>query len=199
VIKTDIRNGAISRPVKHIVVGTEPYGLALTPNGRKLYVSNARSNTLSVIDTATDQVVKTIDSVGPEPRGLAISNDGDDDDADETVYVTQFLSLPTLGKVDGQDDAKRGFVTRVSSATDTVDGTIAINPILDTGFNALGDAIARIPPGKCKTTRPTSSFPPGRIRISSTTSPYTATSFICRTPAPRRTDPCASTSTRRAC
>jgi YVTN family beta-propeller protein len=147
VIKTDIRNGAISRPVKHIAVGTEPYGLALTPNGRKLYVSNARSNSLSVIDTATDQVIKTIDNVGPEPRGLAISNDGDNDDTDETVYVTQFLSLPTLGKVDGQDDAKRGFVTRVSSGTDSVDGTIAINPILDTGFNALGDAIARIQPG----------------------------------------------------
>jgi YVTN family beta-propeller protein len=98
--------GAISRPSKHIVVGTEPYGLALTPNGKKLYVSNSRSDSVSVIDTTTDTVIKTIFGVGPEPRGLAITNDGDADDNDEAVYVTQFLSLPVAGKVDGQDDAK---------------------------------------------------------------------------------------------
>ena len=33
-------------------------------------VSNARSNSLSVIDTQTDQVIATIENVGFEPRGL---------------------------------------------------------------------------------------------------------------------------------
>jgi YVTN family beta-propeller protein len=127
--QTNIRNGVISRPVKHVPVGTEPYGLAVTPNGHKLYVSNARSNWLSVIDTQTDVVIKTIENVGIEPRGLAISNDGDDDDGDETVYVAQFLSLPIAGKVDGEDDSKRAFVTRVSTATDSVEGTIEVNPL----------------------------------------------------------------------
>jgi YVTN family beta-propeller protein len=147
VIKTNIRNGAISRPVKHIAVGTEPYGLALTPNGHKLYVTNARSNSVSVIDTLTDNVITTIQNVGPEPRGIAITNNGDANDLDETVYVTQFLSLPLSGKVDGQDDAKAAFLTRISTATDTVDGTIQINPIADTGFKATGDALQRIAPG----------------------------------------------------
>ena len=147
VIKLNIANGIISKPSKHIVVGTEPYGLVLTPNGTRLYVSNARSNTISVIDTALDQVVQTIVNVGIEPRGLAITNDGDADDNDETLYVTQFLSLPVSGKVDGQDDAKAAHVTVISTATNNVTGQVTINPIADTGFKANGDSIARNPPG----------------------------------------------------
>ena len=153
---------------KTIAVGTEPYGLALTPNGRKLYVTNARSNSVSVIDTLTDRVVKTIDKVGFEPRGIAITNSGtacaaiddaDDDSAStstaaadncqehETAYVTQFLSLPIAGKIDGADDAKAGHVTVISTATDEVIADATIDPLADTGFKALGDALARIPPG----------------------------------------------------
>jgi len=128
-----------------IKVGTEPYGLALTPNGTRLYVTNSRSNTVTVISTRTNTVVKTI-RVGPEPRGIAITNDGDDSDADETVYVTQFLSLPVAGKVDGADDAKAGHVTVISAGTDTATADVRLDPIADTGFKAAGDALQRIPP-----------------------------------------------------
>ncbi|HVG38652.1 MAG TPA: YncE family protein, partial [Pyrinomonadaceae bacterium] len=142
VIKTNIRNGVISKTLVNIKVGTEPYGLALTPNGRKLYVSNSRSDSISIIDTATNTVIKTIANVGAEPRGLAVTNDGDGDDNDETVYVTQFLSLPIAGKLDGTDDSKEGRVTVLSTATDTIVGVVKINPLANTGFNATGDAIA---------------------------------------------------------
>jgi uncharacterized protein (TIGR03437 family) len=131
--------------VTTIPVGTEPYGLALTPAGRKLYVANARSNTVSVIDTAGNYVISTIANVGPEPRGIAITNSGSDDTG-ETVLVTQFLSLPIAGKVDGADDAKAGHVTAISAATDTVIGDIVINPLADTGLKAAGDALQRIAP-----------------------------------------------------
>ncbi len=146
VMRTNLANGQVWDPT-YIKVGTEPYALALTPNGSKLYVANSRSNTLSVIDTATDKVIKTITGVGFEPRGLAITNDGDQWDNDETVYVTQFLSLPIAGKIDGADDAKAGHVTLVSTADGSVWGDVTINPIADTGFKAVGDALARIPPG----------------------------------------------------
>ena len=129
-----------------IRVGTEPYGLALTPNGRKLYVTNSRSNTVTVITTTTNAIVRNI-RVGPEPRGIAITNDGDDSDTDETVYVTQFLSLPIAGKVDGADDAKAGHVTVISTSTDAVTGDVTLDPIADTGFKANGDALQRVPPG----------------------------------------------------
>ena len=147
VIPADFATGTIGIPSKHIVVGVEPYGLAMAPNGKKLYVSNVRSNSISVIDTATDTVTKTISNVGFEPRGLAITNNGDSSDTDETLYVTQFLALRVVGKVDGQDDAKAGHVTVISTATDTVVKDVSISPLADTGFKALGDAIARIPPG----------------------------------------------------
>jgi uncharacterized protein (TIGR03437 family) len=107
-------------------------------------VANARSNSVSVIDTSTNQVIKTIADAGIEPRGIAITNSGGADSA-ETVFVTQFLSLPAPGKQDGSDDAKTGRVTVISAASDTVTGTITLNPLADTGFKAAGDALARIP------------------------------------------------------
>jgi len=184
VIKLNFKNGVISQPYKHIPVGTEPYGLVMTPHGRKLYVSNARSNTVSVIDTVSDQVVATIQA-GFEPRGLAVTNDGDDDDNDETVYVTQFLSLPVAGKVDGQDDSKAGKVTIISSATNTVTGTSTINPLTDTGFNATGDAIARIAP--LDPANPANFiFPTGAYVNQLNNIAIKNGSRICRTRAPHR-------------
>jgi YVTN family beta-propeller protein len=135
------------RLIANIRVGAEPYSLVLTPNGRKLYVANARSNTISVIDPNTNVVYRTIENVGFEPRGLAVTNDGDDDDDDETLLVTQFLALPVaVGKLDGEDDSKVALVTSISTRTDNVNGTIILRPMADTGFNAAGDAIARIAP-----------------------------------------------------
>ncbi len=146
VIPFNTTAGTAGAPSKHIDVGTEPAALVLTPNGRLLYVANARSNSVSVIDTATDAVIQTITDVGPEPRGLAVTNDGDAADDDETLYVTQFLSLPIAGKIDGADDAKAGHVSVVSTASHSVVADIAVNPIADTGFEALGNALDRIAP-----------------------------------------------------
>lgn len=141
------RSGQVARAITHVKVGTEPYGLALTPNGNKLYVTNARSNSVTVLDANTYKVLKTIENVGFEPRGIAITNNGDDDDSDETVYVTQFLSLPVGGgKLDGEDDSKIGLVTAISTSDDSIKQTVFLRPLADTGFKAAGDAIARTAP-----------------------------------------------------
>ncbi len=147
VIDVDLPNHTVSAPSLHIPVGTEPWALALTPNGTRLYVANARSGTVSVVDTATNTVVSTIFSAGREPRGLAITNDGDADDTDEKVYVTSFLSerLPVLA--DGADNAREGRVKVISTATNAVVATVAVQPLADTGFKANGDALARVAPG----------------------------------------------------
>lgn len=134
------------RVKRQITVGTEPYGLALAPNGTRLYVANARSNTVSVIDTATDVVIATI-PVGPEPRGLAITNDGDADDLDETLYVTHFLALLEAGRTEGEDDAKTGRVSVIATATSAVTATAVLQPIASTRFKANGDALGRVAPG----------------------------------------------------
>jgi YVTN family beta-propeller protein len=140
------RNTTGLRLLRTIRVGTEPYGLALTPNGTKLYVTNARSNNVSVIDTRSNRVLKTIENAGFEPRGIAISNDDDGEDDDEIVLVSQFLALPIAGKLDGEDDSKVGMITVIRTVSDEVQGTVELKPLKDTGFNAAGDAIGRIAP-----------------------------------------------------
>lgn len=147
VIPLNLANGVIQRPSQHIAVGTEPYSLLMTPNGTKLYVANSRSNDVSVIDTATNTVEKTITGVGLEPRGLAMTNDGDAQDNDETLYVTNFLALPVPGKLDGADDSKQGIIAVVPTSTNAVATAIAVKPVADTGFKATGDALARVAPG----------------------------------------------------
>lgn len=131
--------------VNTILAGTEPYGIALTPNGRKLYVSNARSNDVTVIDASTNTPIGTIPNVGIEPRGIAITSDGDSSDLDEKVYVTQFLAIDRPGTIIGADDYKEGRVTVISTATDTVVKQIVLNPMADTGFRSNGSALKRIP------------------------------------------------------
>jgi YVTN family beta-propeller protein len=64
-----------------IPVGVEPVGLAVSSDGKTLYVVNATSRTdaetgtLMVIDTATGQV-KYETNVGREPRGITLLGDG---------------------------------------------------------------------------------------------------------------------------
>ncbi len=62
-----------------IPVGTNPHGLARSPDGEKIYVANHLGNSVSVIDAATRQVTHTIDvgsapSVTPLRRGEILFN-----------------------------------------------------------------------------------------------------------------------------
>jgi len=128
-----------------IPVGTEPHGMVLSASGRKLYVTNTRSNNVSVIDITLNYVTAVISNVGPEPRGIAITHGTNITDANQVVYVTNFLALPTgNGHPDGFDDAKTGFVTAISVASDTVIRTIKLATVADTGFKAAGDALQHI-------------------------------------------------------
>ena len=163
-----------------IPVGTEPYGIALTPNGSKLYVTNARSDDISVISTATNTVLRTISLQAPipcpgcppcptcplfEPRGIAITSDGDGVDNDEKVYVTQFNGVDRPGVLIGADDYKEGRVLVISSATDSVVDTVVLAPMADTGFRSKGSALACKIKGAadptCVTNAPDNSFTTG--------------------------------------
>lgn len=135
-------NAVTQKIIGNLIVGTEPYGLALTPNGSKLYVTNARSNNVSVIDTAALRVVRTITGVGDEPRGIAITSDGDSDDLDEKVYVAQFNAVDVPGVLIGADNYKEGQITVISSSNDRVVGEVVLPPMADTGFKSKGSALA---------------------------------------------------------
>jgi len=49
-----------------ISVGHNPRGIALSPDGKRLYVANRLDDTLSVIDTHAEKVTSTIDLGGPK-------------------------------------------------------------------------------------------------------------------------------------
>ena len=102
-----------------------PAGMALSPDGSKLYVALNGSNALGVIDTSTDQLIDQI-PVGNAPRQVVISPDG------TTAYVsneggrpanttdftnlsdgTPIVSSPSTGA------AITGTVSVVNLATDT--------------------------------------------------------------------------------
>ena len=78
-----------SHEVRHSIdVLLHPSGMALSPDGSRLYVANANSDAISVIDTEKDQVLKTLSSkpmpelpFGSMPNALAVSPDG------QTLYV----------------------------------------------------------------------------------------------------------------
>jgi YVTN family beta-propeller protein len=63
---------ASSVVIREIAVGKRPWNMAITPDGRKLYVANGRSNSVSVIDTRTFAVTKEI-AVGELPWGVVIA------------------------------------------------------------------------------------------------------------------------------
>ena len=56
-----------------VPVAPGPHGMAITQDGRTVYVSGDGSSSLDVIDTATDTVVKTI-NVGKASKAIRFSS-----------------------------------------------------------------------------------------------------------------------------
>ena len=137
--------------VNTYAVGAEPSAVVLSPNGTRLYVANAASNTVQMVDTATQAILQTTD-VGPfgtAPRALAVTDDGDGDDTDETVFAALFFAQLRPGKTfldEGQDDQREGRVVALDAGTLAPLGgpnPIVLGPIASAGFNANG----RLAPG----------------------------------------------------
>lgn len=67
--------------INSIPVGDHPGGMAITPNGATVYVTNNGDDTVSAIDTASATVSATI-PVGSVPLNIAVNSSG------TTAYVT---------------------------------------------------------------------------------------------------------------
>jgi len=98
---------------------TWPWGLAINPSGTKLYVANNLANTVSVINTITETVTKTI-AVGTRPYWLTVTPDG------RHVYVTNSASAT---------------VSIIDTGTDEVISTATAGPD-PRGIGALPDGSA---------------------------------------------------------
>lgn len=147
--------GLKSTPVvaASVAVGSEPTGVALTPGGTRAWVANWVDGTLSGVDTATMTVKSTLDlnaalastkllgdvKARPalaHPRSVAITNNGDGSEDDESIYVTEYFAQRTAKEADNganADVAKSGVVYRVKLSDKSV-STINLAPIADMGF-----------------------------------------------------------------
>ncbi|HXW97629.1 MAG TPA: beta-propeller fold lactonase family protein, partial [Gemmatimonadales bacterium] len=96
-----------------VMVGANPYGIDITPNGNFVYVANKDSNTVSVINTSTLTRVANI-AVGSAPWGVRVTPNG------SFVYVA---------------NSGANTVSVISTATNTVTATVTV------GSNPRGLAI----------------------------------------------------------
>ncbi len=87
-----------------VPVGTGPIGVAVSPDGARVYVTLQGSNAVSVISAATNTVTATM-PVGLGPIGVAVSPDG------ARVYVT---------------NSDSNAVSVINAATNTVTATVPV-------------------------------------------------------------------------
>ena len=93
-----------------LTLAAEPRGFALSPTGRYAFVTLSSDAAVAVVDLEAMELIATA-VVGPAPWAVAVSDDGDADDADETVVITHRLARLVDGGNEGSNDGKEGWVT----------------------------------------------------------------------------------------
>ncbi len=163
VVRIDDLHGAPTLFATRAAVGAEPSGVAVSPTGRTLFVANWGDGTVSVLDAATLAVMDTLDLnatlvrggyLGPDavsrhglahPRALAVTNDGDADESDEALYVTEFFAqrraTPGIVGLERFDQSHVGVVYRYTLGPRTLTAT-PVAPVADLGFRSTDGATA---------------------------------------------------------
>ncbi len=113
----DTASPTVSAP---LAVGSEPTGLALSPTGATLYVAEYAEGTISVIDTSTMTITK---SIAVPDNGhvvaLTVTNNGNQSDSDEFLVAPLFLGVPNSNSDDVKtlDNSRDGQVLVLDTAT----------------------------------------------------------------------------------
>src|SRR6266702_1449988 len=98
VVVFDLKTRSI---LTRIPVEINPGAVVLTPDGKRLFVSNWSSESVSVIDTASNKVIRTL-HIGMNPNDMKISADGRLFIAcsnDNTIHVIDTKSLQILERL----------------------------------------------------------------------------------------------------
>jgi YVTN family beta-propeller protein len=70
----DARSGRVLQRIP-LPATAKPMGLALSPDGSRLFVATGRGATVEVIDTRTNGIIGSV-PVGRRPWGIALTGDG---------------------------------------------------------------------------------------------------------------------------
>jgi len=95
---------ATSSFITTVPVGVRPFALDVSPDGKRIYVPNHDSGSITVIDPATNSVIDTI-KVAPNPHWVDISADG------KTLYAANHES---------------NLVSVIDTTTDKVTATVPV-------------------------------------------------------------------------
>jgi len=139
VVTVDLATGVVT----HLVwVGDYPNGIAVGPDGSSLYVPSCRTDMLTVIDTATATVTRTVPGVGGCDASVAVTPDGrsvwvSGDNGVAVVDVVTSTVIHTLpityaGGIAFSPDGRRAYIA--DTQTNTVD-------VLDTTTPAVLDSV----------------------------------------------------------
>lgn len=175
-------NAVVGSPIP---VGTHPYGIAITPDGSRAYVTNEdlTSNSVSVIDTGTNSTVGSPIPAGETPRALAITPDGSrayvanygsanlsviDTSTNTTVGSPIPAGNGPIGIAIASDGSRayvtnfgvNGTVTVIDTATSTTVGSPIPSLAAPKGSRSPPTAHAPTSPARIRTTSPSSTPPP---------------------------------------
>jgi len=112
-------------------VCSEPTGVALSPSGRTAVVACFGEPAAVLVDTETQAVTRI--ALPDVARSVAVTNDGDGDDADERAYVTLFYGQLVA---EGSDTGRVGRVVEIDLGARIVATTLTLQPVTNTGFGA---------------------------------------------------------------
>lgn len=118
-----------------IKVGSNPMGIAVSADGKLLYVANYGSYTISAIELTTTEQTQTTIPVGMNPMGVALSPDG------KLLYVT--------GKGDMQG---AGVLSAIDTTSLKVVRSIALNSTPASFGKFAGQLLVPTPPGELEAT-----------------------------------------------
>jgi len=140
-------DAATLKVIECVEVGARPRGMAVSRDGKRLYVAASDANRIAVVDTATRKMVRTIDS-GPDPETFALSPD------ERQVYVAnendnELSIIPVAGGArrevpvggepegtavspDGRTVVQASESGSMAHVIDAATGTVRANLIVDT-------------------------------------------------------------------
>ena len=119
-LNVSVIDTSINTVVATLAAQDTPWGVAITPDGARAYVTNSQSSSVSVIDTLSNSLVANI-VVGNGPTGVAVTPDG------TRAYVAN-SNASSVSVIDASRNAVAGAISMANNPSQvaiTPDGTRA--------------------------------------------------------------------------